>query len=401
MEFYIGRNTTLPLLKLQIVKDGRVDYEKFNELIEGSTIYFSMIDSDTGVIKTHLSKAGFVNKVFDDPNTPTEYYVYYRFSKKDTNKIGRFEGQFLVKSNDGSLILPIREQLFINVVNSSEPYLSEVLDTPSLNNVNIYATYYGGSILANYIIEFEYPVSSDVEISFTNVLGVLGGDDISIPVSITITATTTSATTSVSVSGNYTNLNQKSFFKEIKYSTQSEVNFSFVVSSSYQFTITPTPSITITPSITPTSTITPTITPSPTPTPTFCPSFELITSPYSAPQSGKTIFTDIQGFNISGITNPNTFNTNGVMWSLKDINNNDLLYYFSGMSGNSFQLNFVQNNNVVQYSGISGSVSIVNLPEIGLYYVYHDDYNQPLNLTLSSNTNFNVNQNVCITYQIL
>jgi len=390
MEFYIGRNTTLPLLKLQIVKDGRVDYEKFNELIEGSTIYFSMIDSDTGVIKSHLSKAGFVNKVFDDPNTPTEYYVYYRFSKKDTNKIGRFEGQFLLKSDFGSLILPIREQLFINVTDSSQPYISEESNNPLINNVNIYAIYYGGSIQADYIIQFQYPVPFDVVFSFTNILGTFEGDEIIIPVSLTISGMTTSATTSVSVSGDYTKLNQKSFFRDIRFSTGADINFSFTTNSSFEFTTTPTPTPT------PSFTVTPTITPSSP----FCPSYELIATPYSAPSAGKTLFTDNQGLNLSGITNPNTFGQNGVMWSLIDRYGNDLLSYYSQLISNDFIITFKQNTNIVQYSGIAGSLTLVNLPQIGLYYVYHDEYNEPLSLTLSSDTNFNLNEYVCISYEI-
>ena len=30
-----------------------------------------------------------VSKTFEDPNTPTEYYIYYKFSKKETKKNNR------------------------------------------------------------------------------------------------------------------------------------------------------------------------------------------------------------------------------------------------------------------------------------------------------------------------
>jgi hypothetical protein len=115
MNFFIKKNTTLPLLKMQIVKDGRQDYQSFMELIEKSSIFFSMQDVDSGTPKIISKKAGFVSKKFIDPNTPTEYYIYYRFKKKDTNKAGRYEGQFLLKSEDGELIVPIRETLNINI----------------------------------------------------------------------------------------------------------------------------------------------------------------------------------------------------------------------------------------------------------------------------------------------
>ena len=121
MEFFIGKNTNLPLLKLQVLKDGRVEYQDFMNLIESSTIYFSMRDEKSGAYKIQLKQGGFVSKTFEDPNTPTEYYVYYKFSKIETKKIGRYEGQFLLKNETGTLILPIRETLYINIVETSIP----------------------------------------------------------------------------------------------------------------------------------------------------------------------------------------------------------------------------------------------------------------------------------------
>ena len=118
MEFYIGKNSNLPILKMQVVKDGRVGYEEFMSFIETSTIYFSMVDVKTGIVKINLKPAGFTNKTFIDPNTPTEYYVYYKFDKNDVSRIGRYEGQFLFKNEIGTLILPIRESLFVNVIDS-------------------------------------------------------------------------------------------------------------------------------------------------------------------------------------------------------------------------------------------------------------------------------------------
>lgn len=123
MEFFIGKNTTLPLLKLQIVKDGREnDYQEFMDMIEKSTIYFSMVDVESGIPKVISESGGFVSKTFLEPNAPTEYYLYYQFTKKDTNKVGRFEAQFVITSEDGKLIVPIREKLYINVF---ESYVSD------------------------------------------------------------------------------------------------------------------------------------------------------------------------------------------------------------------------------------------------------------------------------------
>ena len=106
MEFYLKKNSTLPLLKLQVVKDGRSDYQSLMDLIEVSSIFFSMTDTETGIPKITSRPGGFVNKTFLNPNTEPEYYIYYQFTNKDTNRVGRYEGQFMLRTSDGVLILP-------------------------------------------------------------------------------------------------------------------------------------------------------------------------------------------------------------------------------------------------------------------------------------------------------
>ena len=123
MEFFVGKNTTLPLLKMQIVKTGQEsDHQDFMRIIEKSTIYFSMVDVASGTPKIISELGGFVSKTFLEPNATTEYYIYYKFNKKDTNKVGRYEGQFVLISDEGKLIVPIREKLYINVF---ESYVSD------------------------------------------------------------------------------------------------------------------------------------------------------------------------------------------------------------------------------------------------------------------------------------
>lgn len=118
MEFYIKKNATLPVLKMQIVNDGKGDIRSFMERIELSSIFFSMVNVDTGISKVLNKEAGFVEKTFIEPNAEHEYYIYYRFTSNDTNKVGRYEGQFLMKCDDGNLIFPIREPLYINISDS-------------------------------------------------------------------------------------------------------------------------------------------------------------------------------------------------------------------------------------------------------------------------------------------
>jgi hypothetical protein len=118
MEFFINKGATLPVLKMQVVKDGIADITEFMSLIENSLIYFSMVDVKTGGYKILNKKAGFVEKTFIDPNAETEYYVYYKFTSSDTSREGLYEGEFVFITDTGTYILPIREKLTIKIGNS-------------------------------------------------------------------------------------------------------------------------------------------------------------------------------------------------------------------------------------------------------------------------------------------
>jgi hypothetical protein len=122
MEFFIKQNTDFPLLKMQIVKDGKFGYSHICNLIEKSAIYFSMVDYSTGNPKIINAGAGFVNKVFIEPNSEPEYYLYYRFTKNDTNRVGRFMGEFTLINDEGTLVVPIADNLYINI---QENYVNE------------------------------------------------------------------------------------------------------------------------------------------------------------------------------------------------------------------------------------------------------------------------------------
>lgn len=118
MEFFINKNTDLPLLKMQVVKDGRVNFDEITNLIEDSVIYFSMKNTLTGSYKILNSIGGFVEKTFVEPNAKVEYYIYYKFSQSDTSESGRYEGEFMLRSDYGTLLLPIADRLFITINDS-------------------------------------------------------------------------------------------------------------------------------------------------------------------------------------------------------------------------------------------------------------------------------------------
>jgi hypothetical protein len=116
MEFFINKGATLPILKMQVVKDGIADYEEFMSLIGDSAIYFSMRDVNTGAYKILNAKAGFTDKIFvDKNNTKPEYYLFYKFKEGNTNRPGLYEGEFVLRDDSGVQVLPIANKLFIRV----------------------------------------------------------------------------------------------------------------------------------------------------------------------------------------------------------------------------------------------------------------------------------------------
>jgi hypothetical protein len=114
MDFFIKERATLPVLKMSVVKDGRAGYLQLMEDLEVSTIFFTMIDVETGIPKIVSAPCEIVNLILPEGATP-EYYIYFKFSARDTNTPGRYSGQFLIKNDEGNLILPIREELYINI----------------------------------------------------------------------------------------------------------------------------------------------------------------------------------------------------------------------------------------------------------------------------------------------
>ena len=236
MEFTIGQNSTLPLLKLQVVKDGIEEYESMMNFIETSSIFFSMIDTSTGIPKVFTKSAGFVERVEINENASPEYYVYYRFTSQDTSRVGRYEGQFMFINDTGTLVLPIREKLFINVM---ESYISN--DLPYNNCYVLNYTCCVTPFPTPEPTPTPYPVLSQTP-------------------TMTITSTKTPTPTP----------------------TQTLTN-------------TPTPTQTITPSLTPSVTNTPTLTKTPTPTNTQTPtpSTTLTPTPTYTPTPTPTPQTEI------------------------------------------------------------------------------------------------------------
>jgi hypothetical protein len=165
-------------------------------------------------------------------------------------------------------------------------------------------------------------------------------------------------------------------------------------------TVTPTPSVTpeSTPSSTPASTLTPTPTPTTSPIPITGYGYNLVVEPYNSPTSGNTIFPNFSVSGSTGITNPNTFDINGVFWNEIDRLGNNRFNYYSGMTGTSVIAYFTQNGNTVIYSGSPTAFIYQGAPgSVGFNY---NPGPRPSQLTLiqSASTNFVTGQTVFISY---
>ena len=278
MEFFIKKNATLPLLKLQVVKNGRLDYNNFMSLIEQSSLFFSMIDIETGVPKISSRPAGFVEKVNVDPNADDEYYLYYQFQNRDTNKVGRYEGQFMLRSTDGVIILPIREKLFINVQESfiaddleySTCYVSDfpccingpfttttttvpcptctpcpttstttIPITTTTSTINppigllLNAIITPGSVNINYILTSSEILTDNLTLSFTNILGQIVGIGITINETLTINSGSNVGIDTIITNDDYFNLDKTSIFTNI--STNYPLPITFDISENTTF----------------------------------------------------------------------------------------------------------------------------------------------------------------------
>ena len=121
MEFHINKNSTLPVLKLELIKDGRNDFHKFHDKIQNASITFTMTDVITGVKKIAKKSAGIQQVEPASDCIGEEFYLVYQFTEKETNTAARYAAQFEIHFLDGSgtLIVPIREELFVNVLDGS------------------------------------------------------------------------------------------------------------------------------------------------------------------------------------------------------------------------------------------------------------------------------------------
>jgi hypothetical protein len=122
--FIINKDSVLPTLRMELIYDGRSDYNKFFDAIQDSEITFTMTNVDTNVTK--IANAPCYIKKKEGDGCVAEYVICYDWKKRDTKEKGVFEGEFNIHFNGniisetttypvGDLKMPIREKLLITV----------------------------------------------------------------------------------------------------------------------------------------------------------------------------------------------------------------------------------------------------------------------------------------------
>lgn len=128
MYHFMTKGSTLPILRLELIEDGRHDFHKFQNAIQNADITFTMVNSDTNITKIANGKCYIKKREVE--GCEDQYVICYDWKKRDTNESGLFKGfvtiEFnAIKSDDetypsGTLIAPIREDLLILIRDTVE-----------------------------------------------------------------------------------------------------------------------------------------------------------------------------------------------------------------------------------------------------------------------------------------
>jgi hypothetical protein len=161
--------------------------------------------------------------------------------------------------------------------------------TPTFGTVTVelVGEYSPGSINALYTATANTILTSDVEISFVDVLGTTTGSSISLSGSVLIYSGTSSGSSYYTISGNYSELDKVSNFTNLNYSVTG-TSILVQIQTNSEFDVTPTPTTTNTPTNTETPTITPTVTPTNTPTNTNTPTVTPTVTSTNTPTNTNT-----------------------------------------------------------------------------------------------------------------
>lgn len=124
-QFNIVQNATLPYLEMEVINDGRHNFNKIYVALQAADVTFNMTDNNNGIKKIVNKKCNIVP--IEDNGCIEKVKVQYQWCKNDTREKGQFKGYFKVSFKDdivmedmmfpkGDLIVPIAEELIINVI---------------------------------------------------------------------------------------------------------------------------------------------------------------------------------------------------------------------------------------------------------------------------------------------
>ena len=124
-QFNIVQNATLPYLEMEVINDGRHNFNKIYVALQAADVTFNMIDNNKGIKKIVNKKCNIVP--IEGNGCIEKVKVQYQWCKNDTREKGQFKGYFKVSFKDdivmeditfpkGDLIVPIAEELIINVI---------------------------------------------------------------------------------------------------------------------------------------------------------------------------------------------------------------------------------------------------------------------------------------------
>jgi hypothetical protein len=122
-EFFIIHGSLNPVLEMELIDDGRYQFNKsyFTEALQDSTVKFSMINEETGLLQVAKADAEIVEA---NSGCEEKYILRYNWKPRDVAKPGFYKGWFEITFNGnitqsgveyptGNLKVPIEEDLRI------------------------------------------------------------------------------------------------------------------------------------------------------------------------------------------------------------------------------------------------------------------------------------------------
>lgn len=126
-EFFIRKGSVNPVLRMELIKDGRYDFKKsmIDNAIQDSVVKFYMKDVETDLLKVAKADADIV--LAQEEGCEEKYILQYKWKERDTKKEGTYEGWFEINFNgnlkeegvdypSGKMIVPIQEKLQIVIL---------------------------------------------------------------------------------------------------------------------------------------------------------------------------------------------------------------------------------------------------------------------------------------------